>query len=252
MRSTRLLACAVALATFAFVPAAQAGHDHRGHHGKKKPRTTVRGIVAASDGAAEHRRHGRRHAPHRDTGLHRVRRLRARAHEEGGPEGQGRRLQHARVGRDRAAGVPAAHADGEDLPAGHRGRRRQRGCRLHHVRVLADRRGQRTGRAGQRPRDPEPGDQHEQRRLRGGGLPGRDPWRDLADPARHVPVRAEDRERADRRRGRRDPVQRGRQRRRARTRASAAARRISRSRPCSPASRSDEELARPPRTRPCG
>ena len=42
MRSTRLLACAVALATFAFVPAAQAGHDH---HGKKKPRTTVRGIV---------------------------------------------------------------------------------------------------------------------------------------------------------------------------------------------------------------
>jgi len=34
----------VAFATFAFVPAAQAGHDH-GHHGKKKPRTTVRGIV---------------------------------------------------------------------------------------------------------------------------------------------------------------------------------------------------------------
>jgi Zn-dependent M28 family amino/carboxypeptidase len=53
VRQTRLLACAAMVAAFAFVPAAQAhpqhGHHghHHGHHGKtKKPRTTVRGIVA--------------------------------------------------------------------------------------------------------------------------------------------------------------------------------------------------------------
>jgi Zn-dependent M28 family amino/carboxypeptidase len=52
---TRLVACVATLAAFAFVPAAAQAGGHHGHHGhhhghhghhKKKPRTTVRGIVA--------------------------------------------------------------------------------------------------------------------------------------------------------------------------------------------------------------
>jgi Zn-dependent M28 family amino/carboxypeptidase len=56
VRTSRLIACVAALAAFAFVPSAQArpdrhhhghhGHGHHGHHHKKKPKTTVRGIVA--------------------------------------------------------------------------------------------------------------------------------------------------------------------------------------------------------------
>jgi Zn-dependent M28 family amino/carboxypeptidase len=52
VRTPRLIACVAMLAAFAFVPAAaQAGghhghhHGHHGHH-KKKPKSTVRGIVA--------------------------------------------------------------------------------------------------------------------------------------------------------------------------------------------------------------
>jgi Zn-dependent M28 family amino/carboxypeptidase len=53
VRTPRLIACVAMLATFAFVPAAQANghhghghhHGHHGHHHTKKPHTTVRGIV---------------------------------------------------------------------------------------------------------------------------------------------------------------------------------------------------------------
>ena len=78
--------------------------------------------------------------------------------------------------------------DGEDLHAGHRGRRRQRGGRLHHVQVLAH--GGRSPSAPVVPTndivDPEPGADTQHERLRGRGLPGRDERRDLADPARHL------------------------------------------------------------------
>jgi hypothetical protein len=51
VRTPRLIVCVAILAAFAFVPTAQARPDRdHGHHGhgqhKKKPRTTVKGIVA--------------------------------------------------------------------------------------------------------------------------------------------------------------------------------------------------------------
>ena len=136
--------------------------------------------------------------------------------------------------------------DGEDLHAGHRGRRQQRGGRLHRVRVLADGGGrERARRADERHRDREPGPYTNTSGCEAGGLPRRDERRDLAGPARHLRHRQQARQRRGGGRGRRDHVQRGRSRRAHRTRASAPARRTSRSPPCSRASRSARSSTTP-------
>ena len=108
---------------------------------------------------------------------------------------------------------------------------------------------ERAGRADQRHRDPE------HRRSTSGceaaDYPAATDGRDLADPARHVPVRAEARQRRGRGRGRRDPLQRGQHagpherpvpRRPDRSRAS---------RRCSRASRSARSSTTPGQSRPC-
>ena len=89
---------------------ARAVGDREGDHG-------------ASEGAADHRRPQRGHAPHAHAGIHGISRVREGDVGEGRLRRPLRDVQHARVARDGAGGAPAGLADQQVVHGRHRRRR---------------------------------------------------------------------------------------------------------------------------------
>ena len=211
---------------------------------------TVEGHRQAPARAPAHRRPERRDALHQTPGFTAVGRLRPRAHAPRRPRRRGHAVRHAGLAGDRAAGAPAAHAPTRRptrrAPPPTTTARPSTTSRSQYSPTEAV--AERAGRADQRHRGPEPG-------------------RELATPAAARPadfpaatsgaislvqrgtcgIAQQARQRPGGGRGRRDHVQRGRQRRAHRTRASAPARRTSTSPPCSRASRSARSSTTPTR-----